>query len=355
MSEKWHQGPRQGGNSGVSGVTVSVLQRKIGRGRDAADAPGPLMPERVLKLALGRAAQDDCGLALIVTRMEATGASLAEVLDRLEPSTLLMVLEGPDEVLGLVALGHPVLSGVIEQQTCGRLTEQEPPPRRPTRIDAALCAPMVDRLLGQFEEGLAQTPGAEWVAGYRYASFIEDPRPLGLVLEDCRYRLFLAHVALGQVARPGRVLLALPDRPAAPSPARPSASAAHLAGAGSAPGKVAEPQAEWQQRLHAAVMAAPAHMEAVLTRLRLPLAGLSEWAPGTLIPLPLARLDGLTLEAPRGKVLATARLGQSRGLRALRLSLQPGTGDEGRATSDQAPAAAPAALASDSAGFRAAG
>jgi len=314
--------------TGAAKVAESILRRKIGRGRAATAPSGPELPERMLQLALGRAAQDDCGLPLIVVRIEAASASLAEVLDRLEPATLLLVLEGAGEALGLVALGHPVLSAVIEQQTAGRLSDPEPPPRRPTRIDAALCAPMIDRVMAEFEDGLGDMPGTGWAAGYRYSSFIEDPRPLGLVLEDCRYRLFQVHVALGPVARPGRIVLALPDRPAPPSSVRPSSGGGAQPAASGGTGMVVEgaaaPGGDWHRRLRDAVLTAPASIEAVLTRLRLPLAQLSGWGPGTLVPLPLARLDGLSLEAPRGKVLGTARLGQARGLRALRLSSVPG-------------------------------
>ena len=124
------------------------------------------------------------------------------------------MLEGPGEALGLIALDASALAAILEQQTTGTVAATAPPPRRPTRIDAAMCAPLINLLLEEFDLGLHDCARAGRTdlppRDFRYASFIEDPRPLGLVLEDGRYRTFRVALGLGTTARPGRMLMALP-------------------------------------------------------------------------------------------------------------------------------------------------
>lgn len=308
---------------------TGVIRRKIDSAREVgamAAAEGALSPERALRLALGRAAQSEMALALIVTSLREEMRSLAELLELTEPGMFLGVLEGRGDALGLMALAQPVLAGVVEHLTTGDIGTVAHPPRKPTRIDAAMAMPLIDRILMELEHALAEgregadtgnpadrarDAGRDWARGYRYASFLDDARPLGLLLDDRRYRVFRAEVALGGAARAGSLLLALPaDLPQARQ--RESLLAASAA-----------PARSFGDELRGVVLDAPARIEAVLTRLRLPLQAVSAWQPGMLVPLPLARPGDMTLEAPRGRVLAQVRLGQCAGARAVRLSPDP--------------------------------
>lgn len=296
-----------------------VLRRKAAGGRPPP--PEPVAP-RALRRALARAAEADCGLALGTTEVRGGEASLAELLERPEPMSLLAVLEGPGDRLGLLALGPQVLAGLIEQQTTGAVLAGEAPPRRPTRTDAAMCAGLIDRALAELEAGLAGLPELAWAGGYRYASFLDDPRPLGLLLEDVLYRLLDAEVELAGGLRRGPVLLALPADTRRRSPPAGLVAAPAEGGARAADSAAATPDArEWQAQMTRTVMASPATLEAVLCRFRLPLATALRWQPGDFVPLPGATLETVALEAPGGRRVGRARLGQSRGQRALRLAL----------------------------------
>ena len=125
--------------------------------------------------------------------------SLAELLELPPDRALLAILDGPDAGLGLMMLSPAVLSALIEVQTIGRVSAQPPAARKPTRTDAAMVAGVIDRALGELDTVLAEEADLIWAGGFRYASFLEDARPLGRAVVD---RL----VAVGLHENTGHVL-----------------------------------------------------------------------------------------------------------------------------------------------------
>jgi len=307
---------------------LPALRRKAQGARPPVPDQAEAGAARALRRALARAAEAECGLPVAAGSVRLTEASLAELLELPEPSSLLAVLEGPGEQLGLFALGPESLAALIEQQTTGGVLPGPTSARRPTRTDAAMSAGLIDRTMTEIEAGLAGTPDLGWAGGYRYASFLDDPRPLGLLLEDIAYRIFVVTADFAGGVRRGTVLLALPARPRGrfPAPGTPAEAEASDPAAAAA--------GAWSAQMQAAVLASPATLEGVLARLRLPLAAVLGWREGDFVLLPTAAVDGVTLEAAGGRPLARARLGQSHGHRALRL-LPPEAGTE----DDDGPAA----------------
>ena len=183
---------------------------------------------RALRLALGRAGQAVPGLGLEVAGLTEARLSLSELLDLPPDRALLAMIEGPGEALGLIALSPGVLATLIEAQTTGRVGQGDPAVRKPTRTDAAMSAGLIDRVLTGLGAELDASPDRVWAGGFRYASFLEDPRPLELLLEDTPYRVFRAALTLATGARQGEVLLALPaaGRGKAPATALPLTAAA---------------------------------------------------------------------------------------------------------------------------------
>jgi flagellar motor switch protein FliM len=310
----------------------AVLRRKAGAARAGARQRPEV--ERAIGLALARAAQDMMSLPIELGQIEGGRATLVELLDMPEPLALFAMLEGPGESLGFVMVTAPALAALIESQTIGRVTAAEPVARRPTRTDAAMTAGLIDRLFAEVERSLGAAQDAAWVVGYRYASFLDDPRPLGLLLEDTTYRVCRLDLGFGApVAKRGAILIALPATPrAGAAPRRQALAAASPASASDELLSLREPGQEaaeaaaaaalrWSRSLEAAVMATPATLDAVLERVSMPLAAVLTLRPGMLLPLPTAALERLALEGPGGRRLAEGRLGQTRGLRAVRLSL----------------------------------
>jgi flagellar motor switch protein FliM len=288
-----------------------VIRRKVAAARgDTSDgAPGA---DRCWRLALARAANDEIGLPLDVTRLSVARRSLPELLDIAPDRALIAVLEGPGEGLGIIALSAPVLAAMIEMQTIGRVTSAAPSSRKPTRTDATMVAGVIDRALEDLEVGLDHDPDVTWAGGFRYASFLDDPRPLGLLLEEENYRVIDAEVRLAGGAKSGMVMMALPaeGRGRKPSP-MPQDTPAPVA------------QAQFTRALTEQVMVTEAELAAVLHRTTVPLAHVMGLEPGAILPLPMAALERIVLQGLDGRQLAVGKLGQNRGMRAVRLIAEP--------------------------------
>ena len=122
-----------------------VIRRKLAAAR-AAGAEGVPGADRGWRLSLARAARDVLKLPLEVPSLRLARSSLAELLELPMELSLLAVLEGPAEGIGLLVLSPPVLQAMIEVQTVGRVSPNPPPTRRPTRTDAAMVASVVEAI-----------------------------------------------------------------------------------------------------------------------------------------------------------------------------------------------------------------
>lgn len=288
---------------------TDVIRRKIDRARPAL-AEGAPGADRGWRLALARATRDAMGLDLDFRKLTISRLSLAEILDIAPERALLALLDGPQAGLGVIMLAPPVTSALIEMQTVGRLSTQGPAPRRPSRIDAAMVAGVIDRALSGLDEALAEEADFAWAGGFRYASYLEDARPLGLMLEEDVYRVLTAEVALGgggPGGREGTVILVLPAEGRGERPAVAVDDTETIA-----------PQ--FTAALQAQVMQSDCRLDAVVGRLTLPLRQILALQVGETLILPSAALDAISLETVEGRRVALARLGQHRGMRALKLS-----------------------------------
>jgi flagellar motor switch protein FliM len=285
---------------------TDVIRRKIDRARPA-QAEGAPGADRGWRLALARAARDAMGLELDFVRLTITRRSLADLLELAPERALIAVLDGPRGGLGVAMLDPAVTAALIEMQTLGRLTTHPPAPRKPTRIDAAMVAGLIESALGGLEDALADEADLSWAGGFRYASFLEEARPLGLMLEDEPYRVLSAEVSLGGGKRTGQVLLMLPAQGRGERPAR-----LGVEGEGEAP--------QFTAAFAAQVMQVDCRLDAVIGRLTMPIHQIMALRVGDVLPLPQASVDGVALETLAGRKVAAGRLGQNRGMRALKLT-----------------------------------
>ena len=285
---------------------IGVMARKLAAARGGVADGGP-GADRAWRLALARAARDQLKLPLEVADIALDRLSLAEVLELPPDHAMIVVLEGPRDGLGLMVIGAGVLAAMIEVQTIGNVAANAPSPRKPTRTDAAMVAPLIEAALVGLETALMQEPDLIWAGGFRYASFLDDPRPLGLLLEDTSYRVLRAQVSVANGVRSGPVLLALPAE-----------------GRGAAPlGRPVDPALlgpVFTALLADQVENTDCVLDAVLTRLSMPLSQVLGMAVGDVVGLPRAGLERISFEGLDGRVVAVGRLGQNRGLRAVRLT-----------------------------------
>jgi len=290
-------------------VADGVIRRKLTSARVEPGDGGP-GADRGWRVALARAARDYLKLPLEVKALTLSRAGLAEVLELSPEQSLIAVLEGPGEGLGVVAMSPEVLQAMIEALTLGKLAANASGPRKPTRTDAAMVAPMIDAALTDLEQTLADEADLVWAGGWRYASFMDDPRPLGLMLEDFNYRVLRAEVDLGHGQRSGLILMILPAEGRGKVPKR---------GAKTTIKDEAQTHRAFAQALADEVEGAECQLQAVLMRVTMPLSKVVGLAVGDVLPLTLASLDKVNVEGLDGRKLAEGKLGQNRGMRALRL------------------------------------
>jgi flagellar motor switch protein FliM len=295
----------------------AILRRKVTQAAPVRVDDGRLLLEQALKLGMGKAARATQDLPLRVTELALSTVSLTELIDLTEPGMFIALLEGTGEALGLVLLDAGALAAFVEIQTTCRVSQGVAPPRKPTCTDAALMAGIIDRFLQEFEVGLAESADLAWAGGYRFASFLDDARPLGLLLDDTKYRLACASVDLAQGAKQGQWFLALP------------AELPKAKGGAKVPQVKQTPLCDTPQHWHSAmarlVTLCPAQLDAVLHRTKLPLHSIMELKVGSVLQIPLSVLEQITLETLDRRTVAIGRLGQSRGSRAIRLTEEPST------------------------------
>ncbi|MEI2687191.1 MAG: FliM/FliN family flagellar motor switch protein [Cypionkella sp.] len=290
-------------------VSDAVIRRILAFGQAEAAEGGP-GADRGWRLALARAARDMLKLDLEVTRLSLDRRSLTELLELPPERALIVVLEGPAEGLGLLVLDAAVMSAMIEAQTIGKVGQAPLAPRKPTRTDAAMVAGTIDAALAGLELALQQEADLIWASGFRYASFLDDPRPLGLLLEDISYRVLTTELSLAQGARRGVAVLALPAE------GRGQIPAAGL----TQPGSEAQAGPGFSLALAAQIEASHCVLDAVLARVSLPLSTVIQMKVGETVVLTHAALDRIQFEGLDGLAVAEGKLGQNRGARAVRLT-----------------------------------
>lgn len=309
---------------------IGVLARKLAAQRQAElAAPDQPMVDfamplasvgdpvaRAWRISLARAARDTMRLAIGFEDLSVDHVGLVEVLEYPMERALILIIEGAGEALGLMVISAPILSGMIEMLTLSRLAaDASDAPRSPTRTDAAMVVDTIDAALAAFAQSMFEQGNAIWAEPYRYAAFIEDPRPLHLMLEDGDYHLLRARVDLEHGARQGDILVALPDKPVVQIDfAAPSLDDAMV-------GQNFDLPDEFSADFSAQIAAMPAHLDAVLAQVTLPLDRVLRLQIGEVLDLGAAGLDQIQLLGIDGQTLGGGKLGQNRGMRAVRLDI----------------------------------
>lgn len=309
------------------------------RSRKDADRPArppqpqPMSPARAAANAAGRAAERLYRLPVLPVEVRPGVATLAELPELLPEQSLLVVLQGPGDQIGAMALDLAAVTALIEVQALGRVTSRPVERRKLTRSDAAICVDFVDALMTELGTEMAAVEGFCPMQGFRFATYLDDPRPLTLMMEDRAYRTLSFELRFGGAeTRDGTILLAVPHgaalrpgvepaagTPSQAAPAGPAAAPAPSAAPFAAPSAAARPAPAPGSTLAGAVRDAPVEVVGVLCRRHVTLGELRGLVPGKLLPLPRVNLSEARLETPDGQLLAIGKLGESDGCHALRL------------------------------------
>lgn len=282
---------------------AAILRRKIGEQSQQAELSG-MTPRKALRLAIARAAQDFVSLEIRATGCQEQPVSVGEIVETLAESALILLLEGPERSLGLAIIDQNVLSGLVEFLTTGRVIPSAPEPRKPTRTDAMMISELLNETLSIFDAELNQIHGAQPLIGFRQLLALEDSHAVAMALEEMPYRQFRLTVDLDGGAKSGDICLCFPKHRSPKSE------------------ELLRKQKNWQETWHHHVMGLHAPIEAIIHRLPMSVSRISNLQIGDLIPIPAAQIAAVSLEGSDCCRVATGKLGQSAGFRAIRIGTE---------------------------------
>ncbi|MGV6848979.1 MAG: FliM/FliN family flagellar motor switch protein [Marinibacterium sp.] len=265
---------------------------KLSSGREAAQ--GDLALLRAFRKAIPRVAEDDFGLPLGLIGARQKRLLLADLADGIEDGWLLLSLSGSSLGLGAVCADPVLVAALVQQQTLGRVSDKISADRPLTGTDAALTAPLIDAILGKLREVSAY-------GLFRVDRRVTDARSLVLPMEAESYIRADLTIDINCGAHQGQVQFLFPEPPA-PSSDTPERDPAE------------------RPVMRETAMVVQAEFRAVLARLSLPLEALTGLHKGQILPLADARMDRTELIAIDGRKVASGRLGQASGFRALRIN-----------------------------------
>lgn len=281
--------------------TQSILARKVALAQDEGqDNKRSIL--RALRLSLARAAADSFDLAMSVIGATQARRSADKLAASVAEDRLYLLLIGPEDRMGAACVDRACVTAIIQQQTMGQVFEGAPTERAFTGTDAAMVAPLIDTLLPRAADQCETLNDRRCLTGYEFCSRVEDARTLLLAMEADDYRTFDLTIEIAGGKAQGQISLILPDVP-----------------------KLAEDLEESDSteaglRLDQSFGVMRADLQAVISRVRLPLSAFAGMKPGDVLPLIGNKLDRTEILTIDGKQIALARLGQCRGVRAVRLN-----------------------------------
>ncbi|SMG28186.1 FliM/FliN family flagellar motor switch protein [Paracoccus sp. J56] len=297
------QRDRMRSDAGTSGYQVAELQL-----------------ESAVATAFARAAEKQARLAVLVEKAELAQTTPAELQELLPERAILSVVEGRQDMLGVVAICPSLLGSLIEMQAIGRVTARPISPRRPTRTDATIAADFAETLLTELSRQCGTHPDSPDFGAFRYLTHIDEPRLLALMLEEGRMTRLSLQFHIGpEKQRQGSLLLALP----APADTRQTLpdhiALQHIEPIASPPLAEAREVIKTASTLAGIVQETPLPLVSVLCRRKISLNELRALTPGALLSLPRNSLNEARIESPYGQLILQGKLGEKDGLHAIRL------------------------------------
>lgn len=284
----------------------AVLAHKLGLTPPVVEAEQetvPATPMRQMRRALSIAADKAVGLSAGVLGIAEEDMDSETLIETGPEGWVVIGLRDGNSpgLTGLFLMDPALRSALVEMQTMGNLLPKSSDERKVTRTDAILSMPFARQLLTELSEvgfGAGSLNPAAYDAGP-----IDDLRTAGLVMTAGSYRSWRITIQLGGEDRQGEILIAMSPKERAPVVTK----------------KVSP---DWAATLHDAVVEAPAELDAVLTRMTLPLQKIEDFEVGQLINLAGTTVGSVTLVGPGGEKVAMARLGQVAGKRAVRVEVE---------------------------------
>ena len=275
--------------------SMSVLRPRIAPPRPSAD-PTLAPIEDALRVSMPRVSEELLGMELSLVSASLNARDLKGVVEDIGEFDLVTLLVKDGFPSGICMFDAAALASLIEVQTTGRVSRSDAATRKPTATDVLMISDILDRWIssGEAEFSLRQATDMLPFQGYRHGPMLPDARAVELTLDPAPYQTMRLGLEFGGGARHGNITLVTPVS---------DCSSVALS-------------CDFEPHL----LKLPAVMEAVLTRLSVPLSQILDFKKGDLFPVPMSSVANMTLETPQGDTVAIARLGQLNGKRAVRLS-----------------------------------
>ncbi len=261
---------------------------------------------KALRLTLSKVGNDLFALPLATLGATQETVELEDCAAAFIDDHLLILLDGPDGLRGAAMIDPALVGGLIQQQTMVKVHPIQDGVNRPmTGTDAALVAPLINAVLERAAD-LPETDEERAVlAGFQFGAQAADVRLLMLALEARSFHIIRMTVDMAKGVRQGELVLCLPVRELSDMPEE----------AESDPTKPARPP----RLLAETVMSLPAELRVSLTQITLPIRQASGLKVGQSLDLGHVSFDTAQVRTREGRVVATGVLGQTDGMRAVRL------------------------------------
>ncbi|WP_170604820.1 FliM/FliN family flagellar motor switch protein [Ruegeria arenilitoris] len=280
----------------------AALVRKLSTGQDNA-ARGNRSVLRALRLACAREAEDKFNLSLTVIGAKQATRMPSELCKSVQDDWLLLLVDSDNTGPAAFCLDPGCVSAILQKQTIGEVLANPPQSRVFTDTDAAMTSPLAEGVLRRAKELVDAPTDVSSLSGLEFSARAKDLRSLTLALIDASYRVFDLTGELAGGARQGHVCVVLPE-----TTVTEDAEAVESVDNG--------------PNLDQAAGVIRAELQSVICRMSLPLAELSNLQIGDVVPLNGVRLDHTEITTIDRTRIAVGRLGQSGGMRAIRINEQ---------------------------------
>ncbi|MEM6438350.1 MAG: FliM/FliN family flagellar motor switch protein [Pseudomonadota bacterium] len=243
---------------------------------------------------------------------------LSSVLEEIPVPAMIGVIKVRDSAnQALVNVGMDLIYHIVDLRMGGDPSDAPiPTARSVTSVDCGLCEDFISAVCDGFEAALELNLGTSLSGAMTLAQFEQHVTMVRIAPEHSDVLVIRISLDMGEAARSGEFDLVLPlavldaYRAAAPLDAGAREGRSDI----------------WSRKMAQAASDAPVRLEAVLHRLRLPVADVEALAVGDLLPLPgecresvEVRIEGQEDAAP----LAFGRLGAVPGAKAVKLTEDP--------------------------------
>lgn len=283
---------------------TSTLKRKANVGRILALERG-MTSAKAFRLCFSKSAEEQLNIAAVVLDIAEHKVSLPEIQKMVGDEMLLLQLDGPNNSRGVAAIDRQLLTGLIEAQTIGYVTNKKATDRQPTKTDGVMCETFLDFAFYEFTQMMHDVADVDWGSDYQTGAYIESARLLGLIFKDVPYILNKIDIDLSEGAKQGTIFLVFPEKTNTP-----------IMEGETLP---TDSQTRWTATLQQTVGFSRVHLNAVLHRTHLSLEKITKLQVNDLIDVPKSAISELHLEGVKGQCITLAKLGQQDGCRAARI------------------------------------